>query len=133
MNSFGEFVLPFGESFLFLENRLSCYVPYYIPFTNFLLDGGSVQTTAHSFFNISTQTRQYLGNHTFLRESFPAFLDSINALILKLVVLTEATSGKESSLIALVPFFVKELEYPFVDPVLYDISETPTCISSMVP
>ena len=39
MNSSGEFVLPFGESFLFLENHLSFYVPHYIPFTEFLADG----------------------------------------------------------------------------------------------
>ena len=132
MNSFGESALPFGESFLFLENRLCCSVSYCIPFTEFLLDGGSVKIVAHSFFNLSTRTRQYLGTHTFLGESFPTFLDSINALRLKLVVLTGATSGKESSSIASL-FFFKELEYPFVNLVLYDISKTPTCISSMVP
>ena len=44
-----EFVLPFGESFLFLENRLCCFVACYIP-TKFLL----VQTATHSFFNLST-------------------------------------------------------------------------------
>ena len=48
-----EFVLPIGESFLSLENWLYCYVPYYVPFTKFLLDGGSIQTAAHSFFNLS--------------------------------------------------------------------------------
>ena len=80
LNSSREFVLPFGESFLFLENRLCCYVPCCIPFTEFLPDGGSVQTVAHSFFNLSTRTKQFLGTHTFLGESFPTFLDSINAL-----------------------------------------------------
>ena len=57
MNPSREFVLPFGESFLFLENRLCCSVPYCIPFIEFLLDEGSVQTAVHSFFNLSTQTR----------------------------------------------------------------------------
>ena len=89
MNSSREFVLPFGESFIFLENRLCYFVPYCIPFTKFLPDGGSVQIVAHSLFNLSTRTKQYLGTQTFLGESFPAFLDSIIALILKLVVLTE--------------------------------------------
>ena len=42
-SSSGEFVLPFGESFLSLENWFYCYVPSYIPFTEFLLDGGSIQ------------------------------------------------------------------------------------------
>ena len=32
-----------------------------------------------------------------------------------------------------VSFMSVELEYPFVDPVLYDIFETPTCINSMIP
>ena len=59
-------------------------------------------------------------DHTFLGESFPTFLDPINALRLKMAMLIEATSGKGSSSIAI--FLVKELEYPFVDNVLYDIS-----------
>ena len=59
-SSSGEFVLPFGESFLSLENLLCYFVPCCIPFTEFLLDGESIQTVAHSFFNLSTQTRQYL-------------------------------------------------------------------------
>ena len=105
MNSSREFVLPFGESFIFLKNQLCCSVPYCIPFTEFLPDGGSVQIATHSFFNLSTRTRQYLGTHTFLRESFPPILDYINALISKLVVLIEATGGKESSSIAIVFFF----------------------------
>ena len=71
--------------------------------------------------------------HTFHRESFPAFLDSINALRSKLTVLIETTSGNGSSSIAIASFFVKELEHPFVDPVLYDIYETPTCITSAIP
>ena len=104
MNSSREFVLPFGESFLFLENRLCCFVPYCIPFTEFLPIGGSIQIVAHSFFNLSTRTRQYLGTHTFLGESFPAFLDYINALRSKLIVLTKATGGKGSSSIAMVSF-----------------------------
>ena len=88
-----EFVLPFGENLFSLENRLCCYVPCYIP-TKFLLKGRSVQTVAHSFFNLSTRTRQYLGTHTFLGESFRTFLDSINALRSKLTVLPEAIGGK---------------------------------------
>ena len=54
--SHGEFILPFGESLLSLENRLCCYVSCCIPFTKFLLVKGSVQTADHSFFNISTRT-----------------------------------------------------------------------------
>ena len=88
-----------------LENWLCCSIPYCIPFTEFLPNRGSVQTAAHSFFNLSTRTRQYLGTHTFLGESFPAFLDSINALRLMLVVLTKASSGKGSSSITIVSFF----------------------------
>ena len=107
-----EFVLPFGESFLSLENWLYCYVPYYVPFTKFLLDGGSIQTAAHSFFNLSKRTRQYLGTHTFLRESVPAFLDSINALRSKLVVLIEATSRKGSSSIVIASFLSRKLSIP---------------------
>ena len=133
MNSSREFVLPFGESFLFLENRLCYSVPCCIPFTEFLPNGRSIQITTHSFFNLSTRTIQYLWIHTFLEESFPSFLDSFNALRSKLIVLTEVNGGKRSSSIAIVFFFVRELEYFFVDIVLYDISETPTCISSMVP
>ena len=130
-SSSGESVLRFGENFISLENRLCYFVPCCIP-TGFFLKGRS---TTHSFFNLSTQTRQYLGTHSFPRESFLAFLDSINALKSKLAVLTEATSGNGSSSIAITFFFffVKELEYPFVDPILYDIYETLTCISSMVP
>ena len=90
----GEFILPFRESLISLENRLCCSVPYCILFTKFLLDVGFVQTAKHSFFNLSTRTRQYLRTHTFLGESFLAFLDSINALRSKLVVLIVATSGK---------------------------------------
>ena len=37
--SHGEFILNFRESLLSLENRLCCYVPYCIPFTEFLPDG----------------------------------------------------------------------------------------------
>ena len=94
MNSSTKFILPFGKSFLFLENWLCCSVPCCILFIEFLPDGGFVQNTSHFFFNLSTQTRLYLGTHTFLGESFPAFLDSINALRSKLVVLIEATGGK---------------------------------------
>ena len=82
-----EFLLPLGENFLSLENWLYYYIPCCIPFIEFLPDGGFVQTLAHSFFNQSSRTRQYLRTHTFLGESFPAFLNSINALRLKLVVL----------------------------------------------
>ena len=92
-----EFILPFRESLISLENRLCCFVPYYIPFTEFLTDGGYVQTADHSFFNLSTHTRQYSGTHTFLKESFPTFLDFINALRLKLTVLIKAIGGKGSS------------------------------------
>ena len=105
MNSFGEFVLHFGESFIFLKNQLCYSVPYCIPFTEFLPDEGFIQTATHSFFNLSTRTKQYLRTHTFLRESFPAFLDSINALRSKLVVLTKVIGGKGSSLIAIISFF----------------------------
>ena len=73
-SSFGEFVLSFGESFLFWKIWLRCYAPCCIPI-EFLLKGISVQTATHSFFNLSPQTKQYLGTHTFPRESFPAFLD----------------------------------------------------------
>ena len=80
--------------------------------------------------------RQYLRTHTFLGESFLAFFDSINALKLKMVVLIEAIGGKGSSSIAIASFFFffffRDLKYPFVDHVLYDISETPRCISSIV-
>ena len=107
-----EFVFLFGKIFLFLENRLCCYVPCCIPFTEFLPDGGSVQTSAHSFFNLSTQTRQYLGTHIFLEESFPAFLNYINALRSKLVVLTKATGGKGSSSISIVSFLSRNLRIP---------------------
>ena len=82
------------------------------PFTEFLLDGGSVQTVAHSFFNLLTRTKQYSGTHTFLEESSPTFLDSINAFRSTLVVLTEATGGKESSSIAIVPFLSGNLSIP---------------------
>ena len=34
-SSSGDFVFPFGENFLSLENRLYCFVPYYIPFIDF--------------------------------------------------------------------------------------------------
>ena len=64
---------------------------------------------------------------------FSAFLDSINALRSKLAVLIKVIGGKGSSSIAIAFFFVRELEYPFVDPVMYDFSKTPTCISSVVP
>ena len=37
-----EFILPFGENFLSLENWLYCFVPCCIPFIEFLLDGGSI-------------------------------------------------------------------------------------------
>ena len=113
-SSYGEFFLPFGESFLFLENWLCCSVPYCIPFTKFLPDGGSIQTAAYSFFNLSTRTRQYLGTHTFLREIFPVFLDSINALRSKLVALTKATGGKGSSLIVIVSFLSGNLSIPLL-------------------
>ena len=114
MNSSREFFFPFGESFLFLENRLCCYVPCCILFTEFIPDGGSIQTIAHSFFNLSTRTRQYLGTNTFLGESFSTFLDSINALRLKLVVLTEANGGKKSSLIAIAYFLSGNLSIPLL-------------------
>ena len=114
MNSFsGEFVLPFGESFLFLENWLCYSVLCYIPI-EFLLKGRSVQTAAHSFFNLSTQIKQYLRTHTFHGESFPAFLDSINALRSKLVVLTTATGGKGSSSIAIASFLSGNLSIPLL-------------------
>ena len=93
-----------GESLISLENQLCCSVPYCIPFIEFLPDGGSIHTANHSFFNLST-IRQYLGTHTFLGESFPAFWDSINALRSKLAVLIEATGGKGSSSIAIASFF----------------------------
>ena len=63
-------------------------------------------------FNLSTRTRQYLGTHTFLGESFPAFLNSINALRSKLVVLTEATGGKGSSSISIISFLSRNLSIP---------------------
>ena len=114
INSSWEFVFPFRKSFLFLENRLCYSVPCCIPITEFLPDGGYVQTVAHSFFNLSTRTRQYLGTHTFLGESFPAFLNSINALRSKLVVLNEAIGGKGSSSIAIVSFLSRNLSIPML-------------------
>ena len=114
MNSSREFVLPFGENFLFSENRLCCSIPYCILFTEFIPDGGSVQTAAYSFFNLSTRTRKNLGTHTFLGESFPAFLDSVNALKSKLVVLIEATGGKGSSSIVIVSFLSRNLSIPLL-------------------
>ena len=104
-----EFILPFGESLISLENWLCCYVPHCILFTEFLPNGGSIQISYHSFFNLSTQSRQYLGTHTFLGESFPAFLDSINALKSKLAVLIEATGGKGSSSIVIASFLPSKL------------------------
>ena len=92
-----------------LENWLYCSVPRYIPFTKFLLHGGSIHTVAHSLFNLLTRIKQYLRTHTFLGESFPAFLDSINAIRLKLIVLIEATGGKGSSLIAITSFLLGNL------------------------
>ena len=111
---FGEFVLPFGENFLSFENWLYQYVPYSIPFIKFLLDRGSIQTTTHSFFNLLTRIRQYLGTHTFLGESFIAFLDYINALRLKLAMLIEAIGGKRSSLIAIAYFLSGNLSIPLL-------------------
>ena len=108
-----EFVFPFGESLLLLVNWLCCSVPYCIP-TEFLLKGRYVQTTTHSFFNLSTRTKQYLGTHAFLGESFPTFLDSINALILKLVVLTEVTGGQRSSSIVIASFLSRNLSIPLL-------------------
>ena len=32
----GEFILHFGESLISLENRLCCYLPYCVPFTEFI-------------------------------------------------------------------------------------------------
>ena len=40
--SLGEFILPFEESLISLENRLCCSIPCCIPFFEFLPDGGSV-------------------------------------------------------------------------------------------
>ena len=59
-------------------------------------------------------SRQYLGTHTFLGESFPTFLDSINALRSKLVVLIEATSEKVSSSIVIVSFLSGNLSIPLL-------------------
>ena len=70
-----EFVLPFGESFLSLKTWIYCSVPCCIPFTKFLLDRGSIQIATHSFFNLSTRTRQYLRTHPFLGESFSDLLE----------------------------------------------------------
>ena len=110
--SLREFILPFGESLLSLVNGLCCSVSCYIPFTEFLPDEGFVQTVDHSFFNLSTQTRQYLGTHNFFIESFPAFLDYINALKSTLTVLIEATGGKGSLLIAITSFLSRNLSIP---------------------
>ena len=60
-----ERILPFRESIISLENRLCSYVPCRIPFNEFLPDRGSVQITDHSFFNLSTRSKQYLRTHTF--------------------------------------------------------------------
>ena len=109
-----EFILPFRESLISLENRLCYSIPYCIPSTEFLPDGGFVQTAYHSFFNLSTQTRQYLGAHTFLGESFLTFLDSINALRSKLVVLIEATGEKGSSSIVITSFLLEDLSIPLL-------------------
>ena len=112
--SYGEFILPFRESLLSLENRSCCSIFCCIPFTEFLPDEIPIQTTGHSFFNLPTRTRQYLGTHTFLEESFPAFLDSIDALKSKLTVLIEATSGKGSSLITIASFLSRNLSIPLL-------------------
>ena len=112
--SLGEFILPFWESLISLENRLCCSIPCCIPFTEFLHDGGFIQTANHSFFNLLTRIRQYFGTHTFLGESFPAFLDSLNALTSKLPVLIEATSGKGSSSFVIASFFSRNLSIPLL-------------------
>ena len=108
----GESILPFRESLISLENRLCYFVPCYILFTEFLHDRGFVQTIDHSFFNLSTRLRQYLGTHTFLRESFHAFLDFINALKSKMAVLIVVTSEKGSSSIAIASFLSGNLSIP---------------------
>ena len=95
-------------------NRLCCFVSCCIPFIEFLPDEGSVQTADRYFFNLSTRTRQYLGTHTFIGESFPAFLDSINALRLKLAMLIEAIGGKRSSSIAIASFLSGNLSIPLL-------------------
>ena len=110
----GEFILPFGESLISLDNRLCYYVSYCIPFAKFLLDRGFVKTASYSFFNLSTRTKQYLGTRTFLGESFPAFFDSINALKLKLAVLIKATGGKRSSSIVITSFLSRNLSIPLL-------------------
>ena len=67
-----------------------------------------------SFFNLSTRTRQYFGTYTFLGESFPTFMDSINALRLNLAMLIEATGGKGSSSIAIASFLSRYLSIPLL-------------------
>ena len=56
-SSFAEFVLPFGENFLSLEDWLYYSISYCIPFTEFIFDGRYIQIVAHSFFNLSTRTK----------------------------------------------------------------------------
>ena len=102
-SSSGEFILPFGESFMFLENQLYYFVPSYIP-SEFLLKGGSVQTAAHSFFNLSTRNQTIFRDPYLSWREFSLFLNSINAFRPKLAVLTEATGGKGSSSIAIASF-----------------------------
>ena len=113
-SSSGEFVLPFGESFCFLKNWLYYSIPCCIPFTEFLPNGGFVKTADRSFFNLSTLTKQYLGTYTFLVESFPDFLDFINALWSKLAMLIEVTGGKGSSSIAIASFLSGNFSIPLL-------------------
>ena len=110
----GEFIFPFRESLIYLENQLCYSIPYCIPFIKFLPNGGFLQTVDRPFFNLSTWTRQYLGTHTFLGESLPAFLDSINALRSKLAVLIKATGGKGSSSTAIASFLSRNLSIPLL-------------------
>ena len=112
--SLGKFILPFGESLLSLVNRLCCSVSCYIPFIEFLPDEGFVQIADHSFFNLSTRTRQYLRTHTFFVESFLTFLDYISALRSTLTVLIEANGGKGSLLIAITSFLSGNLSIPLL-------------------
>ena len=65
-------------------------------------------------FNLSTQTRKYLGTHTFIGESFPAFLDSINTLRSKLAMLIKVIGEKGSSSIAIAFFLSGNLSIPLL-------------------
>ena len=132
-SSFGEFTLPFGDNFL--PWRI-CYTDLFLalsPSPNFFLMEDLYKLQHVPFFNLSIRTRQYLGTHTFHGESFPAFLDSINALKSKLVVLIEATGRKVSLSIVIASFLLGNLSIPLLIMSCMTFLKPPICINGMVP